>query len=234
MKNNFSHVKDYFRQESTAFRSRPYLWVLRIILVAWVLYSGSAQWCVIIPGHSFSIGFTHHTEIERFIPFSDEELKKRKFTRVNIIWLRYLILGIISYILIFIFDNPFIKAETFLNRPYMYIAFFILEMVFVYNGLLDMVIERRRDTKIKLNYPISQYVFYILPFIVFFVYAISVLQAPRNSFFSNIGEQWAHVIVLLTAAALMIIHTFRMYKSWKIADFESDAELMKRAKGGMA
>ena len=55
---NFSHIKDYFRQERIAFRERPILWLLRIIFVALILYSGCSQWCFMTIAQAFSIGFT--------------------------------------------------------------------------------------------------------------------------------------------------------------------------------
>ena len=67
------------------------------MFVALVLISGSIQWCFMIMGAIFSLGFLHSSEEERILPFTDEEFKKRKIIRVNMIWLRYLIFGLIAY-----------------------------------------------------------------------------------------------------------------------------------------
>ena len=230
---NFSHIKDYFRQERIAFRERPILWLLRILFVALILYSGCSQWCFMTIAQAFSIGFTYSTEAERIIPFTDTELKARRFTRVNMVWLRYLILGLTSYALGFIFKTPFVLPEVILKRPYMYIAFFILQMTFIYYNFLDQVIEKKKGKAFK-SMPKVLYITNMFSMITCFVYAIEVMKSPNSGFFNNVGIEWIHVAIILAAALLLIINCFRIYKNWKFLDFESDKEKIQRAKGGMA
>ncbi|MBQ8950869.1 MAG: hypothetical protein IJ065_06830 [Eubacterium sp.] len=231
--NNFSHVKDYFRQERTAFRNRPILWVIRILFVAIILYAGSAQWCFMVMGQAFSLGTTFPTEAERIIPFTDDEFKMRRLTRINMVWLRYFILGFMSYVLIFILKTPFTTPETILIRPYMYIAFFILQMAFLYYNFLDQIIEKK-STKFKLVTNKTEYIINGVTLITFFVYSIQAMRAPKHGFFHSVGIEWIHVAIMLATALVMIINCFRRYKNWKISDFESGAEKVQRAKGGMA
>ena len=234
MNKNISHIKDYFRMEATAFKARPYFWLLRIMFVALVLISGSIQWCFMIMGAIFSLGFLHSSEEERILPFTDEEFKKRKIIRVNMIWLRYLILGIGSYIVVFTGPYSMSKPETVMLRPYMYIAFFILQMAFVYRSLQEQIIDKTANARIFSKQPVHKYIFQSIPSIVGFVYGMSITKGPTSEFFIDLGEEWVHVTIMLVAALLLIVWIIKNYMEWKILDFQSDADQFKKAKGGRA
>ena len=80
-------MKDYFRQESIAFRYMPLLYLARILFAALMLISGNIQWCVMLLGIMFSLGLNYSTEEEYLLPLTDEEYKKRRLCRVLMIWL---------------------------------------------------------------------------------------------------------------------------------------------------
>ena len=115
----------------------------------------------------------------------------------------------------------------------MYIAFFILQMTFIYYNLLDQVIEKKKGKAFK-SMPKVLYITNMVSMITCFVYAIEVMKSPNSGFFNNVGIEWIHVAIILAAALLLIINCFRIYKNWKFLDFESDKEKIQRAKGGMA
>jgi hypothetical protein len=45
------------------------------------------------------------------------------------------------------------------------------------------------------------------------------------------GAEWIHVLILLTATALMAIYCGKLYRDWKLSDYHQDAEQAGKQKG---
>ncbi len=226
-------IKDYFREEKISFRSWPVFIVMRIAFAALIIFTFNVQWCMMVMGAVFSIGFIQNTEAEKIIPLTDEELKQKRFVRVNMVWLRYLILGIIGYIVTLNLTGFQNVRELIMMRPCMYFAFFILQMVTIYQTMLEQMIDNSSSKRFTLKQPIEKYIFNSIPSIIFFVYGVSSIQNTGKGFFFT-GQEWPHVLVMLIGALLSIIYTIIQYKRWKIEDFRPELINIKAAKGGMA
>ena len=235
MKTNDSHIKDYFRQELAAFKARPVLLVPRLCFIYLVLWAGTMQWIIMTFSQIFSIGFVFASEEEKLIPFTDEEIKQRKRTRVRMVWLRYLIVGLGSYVVMFFRTNFAGMPEAVMRRPYLYAAFFILQMVFVYHSLQEQVIDRTKDGRRNfLGRPARAYVFETIPYIMFFAYAYGLAKGMGSDSFATMGREWIHVLVLLIAALLLSIDCAYRYKNWKLLDHIPEVNPVELAKGGRA
>ena len=181
-------MKDYFRQESIAFRYMPLLYLARILFVALMLISGNIQWCVMLLGIMFSLGLNYSTEEEYLLPLTDEEYKKRRLCRVLMIWLRYLILGIGGYIMMYVlssFDN--IRRIISL-RPAFAIVFFVFQMLLVFEVLLEGVTGKG----IRLS--ILETVLRHIHMIIFFAYGISYVRGSDTGLIFA-GNEILHIVI---------------------------------------
>ncbi|MBR3515034.1 MAG: hypothetical protein IKO10_01670 [Lachnospiraceae bacterium] len=210
--------KDYFRQERTIFRNAPYMWGIRIMFVVVLLCSGRFQWCVMLTSGIFSVGFYFSSEAEYLLPLTEKEWKTRRLTRVCMIWLRYLLLGILSYVLWVGLGYDESLLNTFRVSPLMCVAFFVLQMLMVFGTLLEQVIDSERRRKPSLVM--------VLPFAAMFYYWIHFIPSVEdNSFFA---ATWQVDILIITAAGLIeIVRCVRMFKRWKKEDYDPAAEKVK-------
>ncbi|GEM_PF-2551931 len=231
-KERIDYIKDYFRNEKINFKSWPVFWVLRIVFAALILISFNVQCFFMIMGASFSMGFAHNTEVEKILPLSDEDLKKKRMVKVNMVWMRYLIFGIAGAIYTMTFPKYSEIREHILSRPYMYFSFFILQMVMIYSTMLELMIENCKEDKFTFKQPIFKYIFSLIPTIIFWVYAVSSMRNSVTALFF-MGYEWPHIVVMLTAALFLIIYNISIYKKWKIMDFKPQLVNIK-AKGGNA
>jgi len=214
-------MTEYFREEKIRFKYFPAFYLTRILFTALVFILGQMQWAVMAIAASLSYGFRYDTEAEHFIPLSVDEMIKRRRTRLWMIWLRYAVLGFASLLLhylmlqngIYIFDVEF---SVLLRHPAAAGAFFILQMAFVYSSLLSSSIRQINPVKKRLpmRMQIFDYVFRILPNLVFFTYGIGL----HHRWIEN-NPVWIHCCIILTAAVLLIIYNFVKSKTSGLADY---------------
>ena len=76
-------MKDYFRREKLSFKYNPIHWFGRLLFIFLIVTSGILQWIVVLFGSAFSISFVHSTEMEHMLPMSDDELIRKKLTKVG-------------------------------------------------------------------------------------------------------------------------------------------------------
>ena len=74
-------MKDYFRRERISFKYTPILWAVRLLFVSLVIFSGSAQWIIVLLGSAVSVGYVHSTEMEHMLPLSDKEITAKTLER---------------------------------------------------------------------------------------------------------------------------------------------------------
>lgn len=233
-KGRINFIKNYFREEMITFRSWTVIYLaLRIAFDLLVMFTFNCQWCMMYMGAVFSVGFVHNTEVERILPLTDAELKQKRFVRVNMVWLRYLILGILGYVVTFIFPKYQHIEVIILKRPCMYFALFILQMTTVYQSMFEHMLNEGAGKNFSVKQPVEKYVFSMIPMIIFFVYGISSIRNTGDGFFFT-GAEWVHVLIMLTAALLSIIYNIILYKKWEIRDFNPELVSIKAAKGGAA
>lgn len=206
-------MKDYFRQESVAFRNTPWFWATRILLVLVILLSGKSQWYIMCMSQWFSIGILYSTEEEYLLPLTEKEYKHRRMTRVWMIWIRYLILGMLSYAMVYGIQGYLHTNDNIPGRPLMTIVFFILQMVTLYEILLESVVDRE-EKKAFFRTPTK-----LIPFAIFFVYGIAyVIAGTTGPFYS--GQMMIHIAVMMTAVLIEIFNCIRMIRDWKIGDYD--------------
>ncbi len=214
-------MTEYFREEKIRFKYFPLFYLTRLLFTALVFILGQAQWAVMAIVASLSYGFRYDTEAEHFIPLSVDEMIKRRRTRLWMIWIRYAVLGLASLLLhyrmmqngIFNLDSEF---SVLLRHPAAAGAFFILQMAFVYSSLLSSSIRQINPEKkhLPMRMQIFDYVFRILPNIVFFTYGIML----PHRFMEN-GPDRIHCCILLAATVLLIIHSCVKSKTSGLSDY---------------
>lgn len=210
-------MKDYFRQESIAFHYMPLLYLARIFFVALMLISGNIQWCVMLLGIMFSLGLNYSTEEEYLLPLTDEEYKKRRLYRVLMIWLRYLILGIGGYIMMYVlstFDNI---RRIISIRPVFAVVFFVFQMLLIFETLLEGVTGKG----IRLS--ILETVLRHIHMIIFFAYGISYVRGSDTGLIFA-GNEILHIVIMSAAIILIIFNCIKMLHTWKVEDYAPESE----------
>lgn len=210
-------MKDYFRQESIAFHYMPLLYLARIFFVALMLISGNIQWCVMLLGIMFSLGLNYSTEEEYLLPLTDEEYKKRRLYRVLMIWLRYLILGIGGYIMMYVlstFDNI---RKIISIRPVFAVVFFVFQMLLIFETLLEGVTGKG----IRLS--ILETVLRHIHMIIFFAYGISYVRGSDTGLIFA-GNEILHIVIMSAAIILIIFNCIKMLHTWKVEDYAPESE----------
>lgn len=218
-------MREYFRQERLSFRYLPVFWLTRLLFVVMSILLPTAQMFLMITAAVFSYGFRYQTEEESLLPLTDEEIKRMRLARCNMIWLRYLIVGLASILLGYLFPDSIILRGGLFESPVILGAFFTLQMVAVYETLLEKAAGITGGKKI---YTPFRYVFCSFPSVILFAYAFTGLTfQKRPAFFMN-GAAWIHASILLAATALLAIYCVRLCGEWKIRDFAPNA--VKEAK----
>ncbi len=210
-------MKDYFRQESIAFRYMPLLYLARILFAALMLISGNIQWCIMLLGIMFSLGLNYSTEEEYLLPLTDEEYKKRRLCRVLMIWLRYLILGIGGYIMMYVlstFDNI---RRIISIRPVFAVVFFVFQMLLIFETLLEGVTGKG----IRLS--ILETVLRHIHMIIFFTYGISYVRGSDTGLTLTENES-LHIVIMAAAIILLIYNCIKMLHTWKVEDYAPENE----------
>ena len=210
-------MRDYFRQESIAFRYMPLMYLARIFFVAVMLISGNIQWVIMLIGIMFSLGLNYSKEEEYLLPLTDEEYKKRRLCRVLMIWLRYLILGIGGYIMMYVLsDFDYIRRIISL-RPVFAAVFFGFQMLLVFETLLESVAGKG----IKMS--TLETVLRHIHMIIFFVYGIEYVRGSDTGLVMA-GNETLHIVIMSAAMIMLIFNCIKMLRTWKVPDYEPAEE----------
>lgn len=219
-------MREYFRQERLSFRYIPAFWLARLLFVVMIILLPTAQMFLMLMAAVFSYGFRFETEAESLIPLTDEEIKRMRLTRCHMIWLRYLIVGFVGILLGYLLPDSIIIRGGMYGSPAILGAFFALQMVAIYETLLERAEGITGGKKI---YTPFRYVFCSLPTVILFVYAFRGLEFRKKTAFFMNGATWIHAGILLAATALLAIYCVKLYSEWKIRDFAPNAEKETRA-----
>lgn len=209
-------MREHFRMERITLKYMPAFWLTRLLFVALVICAGNLQGYVMILACAFSVGFVFDSEEEALHPLTDDEIKRRRMTRIGMIWLRYLLAGLIGIAVAHFLPDSTGLTVIMKEKRLLYAAFFVLQMALVYENMLELVTKRKRVEPLG---SVRRFLLSSLPTIVFFVYAISFLTQGRRPFFYE-GAEWVHACILMTSAALLGIHCFVICRKWKLMDFE--------------
>ena len=209
-------MREYLRREKISFKYMPAFWLLRLFFCISLLFSGYAQWCVMIIASYFSIGFIYGTEMENMLPLTDEEIRSQRFLRVRVIWIRYFILGVISLLINYYLIKK--GTDSRVNTPVV-IMHFILQMISVYDTFLDAITRSGRNNRFfdSISHKgITKYITETIPLLVFFIYGYLIL-IMTSQINANI---WIHVSVLGISSILLGINAILKSKAWRISDYE--------------
>lgn len=214
-------MKEYFAREKISFSNTPALYPARLLLVALLVISGNYQWIIILFGTAFSIGFIYLTEIEYMLPLTDKELRDLRFRRVGIVWLRYLIFGLIGRVFAYIASTRgwgLGREEICVARPYIVLAHFILLMIYAYELMLDSAGERKPVNKAPffIKKEKIKYLTETLPHLVFFVYSMGIMLKHG---IARLGSEWIHVAILLAAAVILLVNVIISRSKWRLGDY---------------
>jgi len=209
-------MREHVRMEWLSLKHMPVFWLTRILFIALVICAGNLQGFVMMLGCAFSLGFVFDSEEECILPLTDEEMKRRRLYRVGMIWLRYLIVGLIGIAAAFLLPGLTEFTVVMREKRLLFAAFFVLQMALIYETMLENVTKRKHMEPYG---SVKKFAFGILPTIVFFTYALSGFLRENRPFFYD-GAEWIHVCILLVAAALLVIYCFVICREWKLGDFE--------------
>ncbi|MBR6476895.1 MAG: hypothetical protein IKS85_00465 [Lachnospiraceae bacterium] len=215
-------MREYLRLEKIAFHYMPVFYLTRLLFAALVLSLGYAQGFVMLFAATFSVGFVHQTEEERLIPLSEEELKRKRLTRVIMIEIRYAALGILGYCLAYFFA-PYPELWIYriiMLKPLACLAFFVMQMGVIFANLLDAVFQLNPLWKAK---SLFRFFFFGIPQIVFFVFTMSAIGvfSDKTPFICDIPDI-VSLILFLGMAVLVTIYCVKTVRDWKMADFRVD------------
>lgn len=218
-------MKDYFRRERISFKYTPILWAVRLLFVSLVIFSGSAQWIIMLLGSAVSVGYVHSTEMEHMLPLSDKEITAKNLRKIRFVWLRYLILGVMSKVYVYLaVKNGWIVANSLIanETPLIDICFFILLMVYAYELMLDAGNDNKRLDGLGSIFKKKAIKYFIetLPHIVFFIYAISMMMSgsSRRGILSK-GSDRFHIYILITAAVLLTVDVILERRKSRLCDY---------------
>ena len=209
-------MNDYLRREKISFKYLPVFWLLRIAFCLAILFTGYAQWGVMVVGAAFSIGFINSTEMESMLPMTDEEIKAMRFTKVRAVWLRYLVFGLLSLAVHYLLADW--MGDKWYPTP-LILFHFALQMLVVLSvfidGITSSLLKKVGSPLVKKE--VKKYFTESIPHIVFFVYGIALLHF--HSLIDD-GPLWIHLLILGIAAVLMGIDVFDKVKAWRVTDYE--------------
>lgn len=208
-------MKEYFRQEKLTLRYWPLNIIPRILFIAVMVLLPTVQWAFILLGTSISYGFRYTNEVEALLPLTDEEIKKSRITRCNMIWLRYFIICAVGFALAFLCPWYPAMGARFIVNPMIFATYFTLQMVMTYSGLLERAINAGQ---VKKKNDLFTYLFGTLPNIVFFVYSWSGVSLSKSSLLM-LGNPVAHAAVLAVTAVLLTIRCVKIYCNWTLTDY---------------
>ena len=220
-------MREYLRQERISIRYMPIFLLTRTLFLVLMIWIPAVQLFIMIWAYNFSYGFRCETEAEYLLPLSDEELKRMRLERGNMIWLRYLIVALLSSALAFLLPEDFLFRGELFTRPLIYAAYFILQMTTIYEGLLEKVTGQMRTTRRTL----SQFIFCTLPTILLFTYCFSSMSFHHFMPIFMEGPEWIHILLLLTATAFMAAYCVKLYREWKPVDYCQNTVHEARQKG---
>lgn len=215
-------MREYFRLEKISFHYMPVFFLTRILFAALVLFLGYAQGCVMLFAATFSVGFVHLTEMERLIPLTEEELKRKRLTRVIMIEIRYAILGILGYCLAYFFA-PYPDLWIYriiIEKPLTCLAFFVLQMGVILANLLDAVLQLDPLWKSK---SVFRFFFYGIPQIIFFVFIMSSIGVFSDKVpFAYDLSDGINIVLFLAMGVLVTIYCIKTVQDWKLPDFKPE------------
>ena len=223
-------MSEYIREELIKFKYQPVFIFTRLLMLAVLIVLSYAGWGVMVWASVWSVGFVHSTEAESMLPLTDTEMIKRKHTRVNMIWLRYLIFGLIAYAVhyVMILEGRSVWDIGFapmMERPFIVISFFILQMLYIYKTQLSVMIPDRKSKFTEaLKNSIKKDLLSVLSMIVFWVYAVDLTLSKRRTLIVE-GNEFIHCAILLVAAAMMGIGIYKELKNWKITDYTPEGKV---------
>ena len=224
-------MREYFREEGLKFRYFPVFILMRLCLIALIFIAGQIQWLIVAAAAAFSFGFLYDTEAEHMLPVSYEEMLARRRLRVRMVWLRYLIICLASIAVHFVMmQNGDFRMDphdsALLRRPLIPAFYFILQMIFIYNILLNASAsqknEKKKGEKTDPAKAFEKAVFYMLPAYIYFVYGAGFCI----NHFIYMGSQWIHILIIIVASILLTIRNIKISKELKLADF---AQLIQKA-----
>lgn len=219
-------MNEYIRQEKISLRYSPMFLFTRALFLFMMIFLPSVHVFIMFWAHNFSYGFRYDTEEEHLLPLSDEELKKMRLDRGNMIWLKYLLVVLLSSALAFLLPRDLIFRGEIFERPLVYGAFVLLEMVTIYEALLERLTKYPRK-----NASLFRFIFCSIPTILLFTYAFSSMSFHKFMPFFMEGAEWIHILILLTGTVLMAYYCWKLYKEWRLTDFHHDAAQAAKQKG---
>lgn len=209
-------MREYFRQERLTFRYMPVFYLTRLLFVALIFLLPAVQMFVMIIAATFSYGFRYDSEEEWLIPQTDEDMRKKKLTRCKMIWLRYFLIGLLGILLAYLFPQYFKMRSSLFETPWILGAYFLLQMMVVYEALLERAVEFNRFNKPP---KLFRFVCNSIPTIFFFSYGFAGMDTNHKLGFFFEGPQWLHVIVLLVNGALLGFYCRKLFRVWRLTGF---------------
>lgn len=220
-------MREYLRQERISFRYMPIFIFTRTIFLVLMIFLPAVQFFIMLGAYSFSYGFRCDTEAEYLLPLSDDEVRKMRLSRGNMVWIRFLLIAMLSNALAFLFPESIVYRGEIFTKPMVFLAYFVLEMTMIYEGLLEKITGLGQTTHRSL----FQFVFYSIPMILLFSYTFSSLSFHNFLAFFMEGSEWIHVLLLLTATVLMAAYSVKIYRDWKLTDYHHDVTQSAKQKG---
>ena len=223
-------MSEYIREEMIKFKYLPVFIFTRLLMLTMLILSSYAGWGVMIFASVWSVGFVHSTEAESMLPLTDKEMIKRKHFRINMIWLRYIIFGLIAYAVhyVMIIKDVSVLDKGFapmIERPFIVISFFILQMLYIHKNLLSMMIPDGKGKFIDVfKKSIKNDLISILSRLVFWVYAVDLTLSKKRTLITD-GSEWIHCAILLVAAVMMGIGIYKDLKKWRITDYDPTGKM---------
>lgn len=220
-------MSEYIREEMIKFKYHPVFILTRLLMLAVLIAVSYAGWGAMLFASAWSVGFVYSTETESMLPLTDAEVIKRKHFRINMIWLRYLIFGLIAYAVNYVMILKDVSVwdigfAPMTEKPFIVISFFILQMVFIYNALLSvMVPDHTNKFSAALKNAFKNDLISVLSGIVFFTYAVDLTLSKKRTLIIE-GNEFIHCAILLAAAVLMGIGIYKKIKDWKVTDFVAE------------
>ena len=220
-------MREYLRQEKISIRYMPLFLLTRTLFLVLMIWIPAVQLFIMIWAHNFSYGFRYETEAEYLLPLSDDELRRMRLERGHMIWLRYLIVGLISSALAFLLPEGFLLRGELFTRPLVYVAYFVLQMTAIYEGLLEKITNQARDA----HRTVFQFIFCTIPTILLFTYAFSSMSFHHFMPVFMEGAEWIHILLLLAATAFMAVYCMKLYRDWKLTDYRQSIIRPTKQKG---
>ena len=217
-------VNDYLRREKILFKYHPKLWIARIIFIILVILSGCFQWLIMIIASAISIGYVHSSEMEHMLPMTDRELTARNLMKVRMVWLRYLIFGAIGNVYVYLSSKNgwfLLYPNAIYKAPVLELCFFILQMVYIYEIMLDEANDNKRLNGFGKHPKIEpvKILIQVIPHLVFYIYAVSIsISSDKRRGILCIDADEIHMTIISAAALLILINLLTERKKSRICD----------------